>query len=387
MTLTNIDSFLSASLVGVCLFSANLLFARRSDWGVYLPLALLFTLQGLSTLIYLCVDAMEPGSDGSFWRNLGIAISTIMELGLPFLFWLYVRGLTFEGELGRIPRLYLHIAPIVIIGAMMMTVVFLPSEETLNALPEEHPMFMWLALVVLLVLLSDIAFKIMIAIYLILTIRRLRAYRKRLREVFSSTENRELTWIWVIMLSSGAFWLVSVAFSISIWILIASEKPVHQFSSLLASLVLLVLFWVLGIWGLRQRPGLANTPTLEPTEPPVSKYQKSALDDDRAARIARKIEAAMEDDLLYRDPNLSLWELAKHVGVTSHYVSQTLNIHIGSSFFDYVNRWRIQDAVKQLSTTDETILMIAYDVGFNSRSSFYKAFRRETGKTPSDMRK
>ena len=95
----------------------------------------------------------------------------------------------------------------------------------------------------------------------------------------------------------------------------------------------------------------------------------------------------MSKDLLYRDPNLSLWDLAKHIGVTSHYVSQSLNTHLGQSFFELVNGWRIKDAITQLTTTDATILVITYDVGFNSRSAFYKAFKRETGKTPTDLRK
>ncbi|XHE53897.1 AraC family transcriptional regulator (plasmid) [Phaeobacter sp. BS34] len=94
----------------------------------------------------------------------------------------------------------------------------------------------------------------------------------------------------------------------------------------------------------------------------------------------------MTKDMLYRDPNLSLWDLAKHISVTSNYVSQTLNMTLQSNFFDYVNKWRIQDAVKQLHDTDETILVIAHDVGFNSRSSFYNAFKREMNTTPSALR-
>jgi AraC-like DNA-binding protein len=94
----------------------------------------------------------------------------------------------------------------------------------------------------------------------------------------------------------------------------------------------------------------------------------------------------MSNDLVYRDPNLSLWDLAKHIGVTSAYVSQTLNTTIGSNFFDYINSWRVRDAVEQLQNSDETILVITYDVGFNSRSSFYKAFKREMGTTPSELR-
>ncbi|MFU1684321.1 helix-turn-helix domain-containing protein [Phaeobacter piscinae] len=72
--------------------------------------------------------------------------------------------------------------------------------------------------------------------------------------------------------------------------------------------------------------------------------------------------------------------------MTSNYVSQTLNMTLQSNFFDYVNKWRIQDAVTQLHDTDETILVIAHDVGFNSRSSFYNAFKREMNTTPSALR-
>ncbi|UWR78319.1 helix-turn-helix domain-containing protein (plasmid) [Phaeobacter inhibens] len=55
---------------------------------------------------------------------------------------------------------------------------------------------------------------------------------------------------------------------------------------------------------------------------------------------------------------------------------------IGQRFFDYINHWRIQDAKNRLRSSDATILAIAYDVGFNSRSSFYTAFKRELGADP-----
>ncbi|OAN92539.1 hypothetical protein A8B74_18320 [Sulfitobacter geojensis] len=187
-----------------------------------------------------------------------------------------------------------------------------------------------------------------------------------------------------------SFYFCSCAFTVLISFGVFTEQRYEAEMSTLHSLAVLALFWVIGVWGLRQRPGLVRqtvSDAPEPELPPAQKYEKSALDHDRAERIARKIEAAMAKDLLYRAPDLSLWDLAKHIGVTSHYVSQTLSTHLGKSFFELVNGWRIKDAVTQLTTTDATILVIAYDVGFNSRSAFYKAFRRETGKTPSDLRK
>ncbi len=60
---------------------------------------------------------------------------------------------------------------------------------------------------------------------------------------------------------------------------------------------------------------------------------------------------------------------------------------IGKSFFDFVNGYRIAEAKTLLSTTNESVLNITYDVGFNARSSFYNAFKRETGQTPTAYRK
>lgn len=79
--------------------------------------------------------------------------------------------------------------------------------------------------------------------------------------------------------------------------------------------------------------------------------------------------------------------LARHIGVSPNYVSQTLNDTVGDSFFDFVNSYRILDAQDLLRDTDQTVLAIAFEVGFNSRSSFYTAFKKVTGQTPTAFRK
>ena len=56
---------------------------------------------------------------------------------------------------------------------------------------------------------------------------------------------------------------------------------------------------------------------------------------------------------------------------------------MGQSFFDYVNGWRIEEAKPLIRNGEQTVLAIAYEVGFNSRSSFYAAFKKQTGVTPS----
>lgn len=389
MTLDTLNASISAATFSLCLFCAHLLFLRPRDPGIHLPLALLFLFQAISNL--LAVFALGDGQADI--ANPVIKISILvspLEFASPLLFWLYVRALTLEDD-DQVPRgLRYHLIPIVVASACFWSLLFLPPDIVDGEIAEDNPRLVGIILISLAVLIADAMFKIMIVFYLYKTIRRLITYRQRLKDIFASTENRELNWIWMIIISAGVFVLFSIGASIAVWQGALNEKDFSDTAITVESVALLILFWVIGIWGLRQRPGLRREPVVEPTppeDPPTRKYEKSALDDGRALRIAQKIEAAMEQDMLYRDPNLSLWDLAKHINVSSHYVSQTLNTHLKKSFFDLVNGWRIKEAIEQLNTTDETILIIAYDVGFNSRSAFYKAFKRETGKTPSDIRK
>lgn len=94
----------------------------------------------------------------------------------------------------------------------------------------------------------------------------------------------------------------------------------------------------------------------------------------------------MQKDALYLDPNLSLQKLAQQVGALQNQVSQTLNQEIGTTFFDYVARWRIEASKPRIMAGSESVLTVALAVGFNSRSTFYKAFKRETGMTPKAYR-
>ena len=103
-------------------------------------------------------------------------------------------------------------------------------------------------------------------------------------------------------------------------------------------------------------------------------------------RIPRGAGAARPADQLYLDASLSLPKLAKHIAVSPSYISQTLNEHIGMNFFDYVNHYRVGAAKTQLSSTDSTVLEIAMNVGFNAKSSFYTAFKKETQLTPLQYR-
>ena len=324
-------------------------------------------------------------------------------LGLPSslmlapLFWIYVYTLTSPTQ--RYPsRLYLHLfLPILAMLVGLIIAIFAP--EVWETLYEDAPLptsalpFSLLLTVIFL----QLALYPPIGIYLFLIIQRLMRHRLRLRDVYASTEKHELRWIYVIGGLSFLFWIVLTSILFFAFGTEQSEAPTEVV--VLSSLVGLALVSTTTFWGLRQRPPLVPdiefTETNEPieeakrslSEQVSEKYEKSALSPEASKRITGKLRAAMEKDHLHRDANLSLWTLARHIGASPNYISQTLNEEIGESFFDFVNGYRIAEAKVLLTTTNDTVLSITYDVGFNARSSFYNSFKRVTGQTPTNYRK
>lgn len=123
--------------------------------------------------------------------------------------------------------------------------------------------------------------------------------------------------------------------------------------------------------------------------PATAKYGRAALTPEDRARLAHAIEHAMRRERLYRDPLLSLPRLAAAVGSNPNDVSQVLNAHFGLGYHDYISRLRVAEAQRILNDPDrtETLLEILLEVGFNSKSVFNAAFKRETGLTPSEFRR
>lgn len=100
------------------------------------------------------------------------------------------------------------------------------------------------------------------------------------------------------------------------------------------------------------------------------------------------LENLMTEEKVYKQNNLSLTSLSKLANNQPYVVSQILNHHFDKTFFDFVNEARVEEAKKALKTFDskvDKIENIAEDVGFNSRASFYRSFKKVTGKSPSDF--
>ncbi|TCV93404.1 AraC-like DNA-binding protein [Luteibacter rhizovicinus] len=233
--------------------------------------------------------------------------------------------------------------------------------------------------------LAILAYPLYAAGYLLASFLRLRRHMRVVEGFFSNIEDKTLSWLrWVLL-------LLCVALAASV--VDTFSEPLlgyHLIGDTAANLIEALWVYPLTFLALAQPPIFADegerASAQEASIPSPPKYARSALTGVDLVRIAAKLQQAMHDARLYRDASLTLRSLSDLTGVPQNYISQTLNIHLGCSFFDYINRWRIEDACAQLADGERSILTISEDVGFQSRSTFNAAFKKIVGQTPSIYR-
>lgn len=117
------------------------------------------------------------------------------------------------------------------------------------------------------------------------------------------------------------------------------------------------------------------------------KYSRSLLQGLDRAALKETLLQIMEKDRLYRDEELSLADLADELALSTHQVSELINQELGKNFAAFVNDFRIREACELLRTDrNRSVLDIAFEVGFRTKSSFHRAFQKHTGQTPSEYR-
>lgn len=115
----------------------------------------------------------------------------------------------------------------------------------------------------------------------------------------------------------------------------------------------------------------------------AQKYGDKKLNEDEAKRIVARLQKVMTEKELFRNPNLKVGDLAREIGVPGHQLSRILNDSLQKNFTLFVNEYRVNAACKMLSyQTNFTIEAIGDEVGFNSKSTFFAAFKKIKGLTP-----
>lgn len=118
--------------------------------------------------------------------------------------------------------------------------------------------------------------------------------------------------------------------------------------------------------------------------------RKSMMSAETAEQVKNALNRLLEEERIYRDDGLTLQSLAEKLGVTPHRLSWLLNEELQVTFSSLINGYRIEEVKRRLadaSINGDSILQTAMEAGFNSKASFNRAFKLNTGMTPSEYKR
>jgi len=313
----------------------------------------------------------------------------------PFLF-LYTVALTSHQTKFSLVWL-IHFIPVVILYSFLIPFFGLSAAEKITVYRNSgagHETLMTFSLIA--IILSGIA-------YVTASLIRLRRYRKAIENEFSDIEKIILAWLRYLVYGIAVIWIAvifgndSIVFSIAvvfvfflgffgirqIGIFTSSNLPAKVLQPLASGSRSNEFFTTI-----RQEPSNENFVREDSNSISTKvKYEKSGLAEDQAGRIYERLMKVMTDQKLFTEPELTLAGLAKTLGVHPNHLSQVINSYEGKNFYDYINFHRVEEFRKLAphpGNKNYTLLSMAFECGFNSKTSFNRNFRKVTGISPSE---
>ena len=219
-------------------------------------------------------------------------------------------------------------------------------------------------------------------------------FRKKLKGAYADLETKDLNWIRHLLL--GIILTISVHLGLTLYEGISGTLD-WSFSYL--STIILVLFIIyLAYYGLEQSRVLLPAHLLEaPSDSKAQTENATVLNDPLQhfdtkdlERMQQRVKLLLEEEEVYLNEELTLGNLAEQIPTTDKKLSILLNHYMNTNFYDLINSYRI-GAVKQKLAAEEskhlTLLAIAFESGFKSKTSFNRIFKKETGLSPSAYKK
>jgi len=237
-------------------------------------------------------------------------------------------------------------------------------------------------------------------VFYLLTILRLRKHQNRIKQHYSFSKSIDLKWLYYLSHGFAVFILFLLIERFLRYVL-NLELPFDNYG--VSLLVLFIYIFGIGYYGYRQRKIFSESSQVEAhivnPQPRIINesrqsvnhlsYQKSGLSKEEAHLILKKLENLMVSEQPYLDSELHLVTLALKIDTSSHKLSQVINENLNKNFFDFVNEYRIEKIKELLSDPANNsfkIISLAYDSGFNSKSTFYNLFKKSEGITPAEYR-
>jgi len=299
----------------------------------------------------------------------------------PFLF-LYVSSMTPERKI-PFRKMIPHFIPFILLVILAIPYYRLPSQEKLQVIFNHGQDYRWYIIIQqILIITTGLG-------YVFWSLVLIRRHRNQIKQWFSNTEKRSLRWLEYLSIGLGLIWVLVLFFHDDV---------------IFAGVVVLVLF--IGFFGINQLPIFYNWQEIEPLQPgPPTKsdveikepavttsesnvrYAKSGLKEEEAKALHSRLTELMQKEALYKKNDLTLQDLANRLDTHPNYLSQVINEIEHKNFYNYINSLRVEEFIRSASRAETkyyTLLALAFDSGFNSKSTFNKYFKESTGKSPTE---
>ena len=300
------------------------------------------------------------------------------EIPFPFMhgpmLYLYILCVTNPNSVKKI--WLLHWLPVVMIYIALSQFLFLTPQDRATVYRSKGKGYETFSQVIkILMIVSGV-------LYVGLSLITVRKYKKEISDQYSNTEKINLNWVYYLITGIALIWIAVVIrndiliFSIVVlFILVAAYFGI--------SWVRILDYSVVKTEDVIEKTAVENSPE-------VSKYEKTFAGEEAIQDIYNKLVIQMEKEKLYKDPELNLNYVAKLLSVHPNILSQTINFVENRNFYDYINRQRIEE-FKRIAILPEnrkfTILSLAFESGFNSKTSFNRNFKKYMNCSPREFLK
>jgi len=275
---------------------------------------------------------------------------------------------------------YLHFAPVVASYLYMSNFFFFYTAEEKRMLDngeiQDYRIFSIVLLVAILI--SGLS-------YSILSYRLTIKHQNKIDKYFSYSEGINIKWlrncilsIALVFLSATIIYVVRDAFGI--------QFPFN--AEYIIYMVIIGFVFYIGYFGIKHENIFTNNPlseyAVEEETKSAEKYKNSGLKSELVEALYKNLLKIMADEKPYLDPKLSLSGLAQLLEISPNQLSQIINQEAQVNFYDFVNNYRIEEFIQKARVNKNfSLLALALDSGFNSKSSFNNIFKKHKGLTPS----
>ncbi len=302
---------------------------------------------------------------GPYVENYKNSIFVVSQLSLLIgpLFYFYVRSLLYEDfQLNN--KDSIHFLPFfLVISYIMINFIFFGVFPIWQSLVDHF---------------SNGFFLVQNLIYYILILKLFYSHGFSIKTLFSDKRDFRYNWIRFLIIGSFVMWIAKLQIFIFGFIPIGTTWCAYTIT---AYFMTLFLFVTSIVYVSLKTPAVFSF---------GKKYGTTNIPESRRIKIKNQLLKYMNDEKIYLDPCLSLDILANKLSVSRECISQVINEMFHQNFYDFVNQYRVKECLEYLkdkNNGEKTILMIAFESGFNTKATFNAAFKKFTGITPKEFRK